>query len=105
MLRCGDKGFDVLIIVIDPFPPHARPTAKLTTRAGSIELPTTVMPPGAAISLPREVTALVNGTWQVSPEVEIEVRDGQNNRVVRGVVTLQGLASAVALLTANCGAH
>jgi hypothetical protein len=105
MLRCSDRGFNVLIVVVDPFPPHARPTAKLTTRAGSIELPTTVMPPGAAITLPREVTALVNGAWQVSPELAIEVRDSQNNRVVRGVVALQGLASAVALLTANCGAH
>jgi hypothetical protein len=105
MLRCSAKGFDVLIVVIDPFPLRARPIAKLTTGAGSIELSTIVMPPGAAISLPREVTTLVTGAWQLSPELTIEVRDGQNDRVVRGVVALQGLAPALALLTANCGAH
>jgi hypothetical protein len=105
MLRCSNEGFDVLIVVIDPFSPRARPTAKLTARGGTVEVPATVRPPGAVISLPGEVSALIAGTWQASPEIAIEVRDSQSNRLVRGVVALQGLPAAVALLTANCGAH
>jgi hypothetical protein len=100
MLRCGDTGFDVLVVLLQPFPPRAHPKVKLTARGSTVELQATVLPPGAAIALPGEAAALVNGPWQTSPELALEVEEGAST--IRGVVSLVGLGPAVALLKSNC---
>jgi hypothetical protein len=101
MLRCGDSGFDVLIVLLQPFPPRAHPKVKLTTRGTTVELVATVLPPGAALVLPSEATALASGPWQSATELALEVVDN-NAAAIHGVVSLRGLAPAVALLRANC---
>ena len=100
MLRCSDTGFDVLVIFLKPFPPRAHPKVKLTTGRETVLLDATVIPPGAAILLPTEAAALVNGPWQSSSELAIEVDDG--SAVVRGVISLAGLGPALSLLTSSC---
>jgi hypothetical protein len=99
MLRCSDRGFEVLIVLLHPLSSRARPQVKLTP-GGSAALAATVVPPGAALALPSEATALVTGPWQSASEVALEV--DESDRVVRGVVSLAGLAPALDLLRSNC---
>jgi hypothetical protein len=100
MLRCNDIGFDVLIVFLKPFPPRGRPNVKLTARDVTVHFEATIIPPGAAILLPAEAARLVNGSWQSSSELVIEVDYDRN--AVRGVISLVGLGPALSLLTSNC---
>jgi hypothetical protein len=100
MLRCSDTGFDVLIVFLKPFPPRRHPKVKLTTRGVTVHFDATVIASGAAILLPAEAARLVNGAWQSSSELAIEVDDDSN--AVRGVISLVGLGPALSLLTSNC---
>jgi len=99
-LRCSDTGFDVLVVFLKPFPPRAHPKVKLTTGSATVHLEATVIPPGAAISLPAEAATMVKGSWQSSLELAIEVED--DSTATRGVISLAGLGSALSLLTSNC---
>ena len=99
-LRCSDTGFDVLVVFLKPFPPRTRPKVRLTTGATTVHLEATVLPPGAAISLPAEAATLVKGSSQSSSELAVEVDDDGN--ATRGVISLAGLGPALSLLTSNC---
>ena len=99
-LRCSDTGFDVLVVFLKSFPPRARPKVGLTTGATTVHLEATVLPPGAAISLPAEAATLVKGSSQSSSELAVEVEDDGN--ATRGVISLAGLGPALSLLTSNC---
>jgi hypothetical protein len=99
-LRCSDTGFDVLVVFLKPFRPRTHPKVKLTTGGATVHLEATVIPPGAAISLPAEAAVLVKGSWQSSSELAIEVEDDSN--ATRGVISLEGLGPALLLLTSNC---
>jgi hypothetical protein len=99
-LRCSDTGFDVLVVFLKPFPPRTRPKVRLTTGATTVHLEATVLPPGAAISLPAEAATLVKGSSQSSSELAVEVEDDGN--ATQGVISLAGLGPALSLLTSNC---
>lgn len=99
-LRCSDTGFDVLVVFLKPFPPRTHPKVKLTTGGATVQLEATVIPPGAAISLPAEAAMLLKGSGQSSSELAIEVEDDGN--ATRGIISLVGLGPALSLLTANC---
>jgi hypothetical protein len=99
-LRCSDTGFDVIVVFLKPFPPRTHPKVELTTGGATVHLEATVIPPGAAISLPAEATTLVKGPWQSSSELAIEVEDDGN--AIRGFISLAGLGPALSLLAPNC---
>jgi hypothetical protein len=98
MLRCSDRGFEVLIVLLHPLSSRARPQVKLTP--GRAAFPATVVSPGAALALPSEAAALVSGPWQSAPELALEV--DESDKTIRGVVSLAGLAPALDLLRSNC---
>jgi len=100
MVRCGKTSFDVLIVLLKPFPPRTHPRVKLATRDSTVEVQATVISPGVVISLPREPAALVHGPWQSSSEVAVEV--DEDNDSIRGVISLVGLEPALQLLASNC---
>ena len=99
-LRCSDTGFDVIVVSLKAFPPRTHPKVELTTGGATVHLEATVIPPGAAISLPAEAATMVKGSWQSSLELAIEVRDDGNT--TRGVISLVGLGPALSLLASNC---
>jgi hypothetical protein len=99
-LRCSDTGFDVLVVLLRPFPPRTHPKVKLTSSGTTVHLEATVIPPGAAISLPAEAATLVKGSWQSSSELAIEVED--DGDATRGFISLVGLEPALSLLASNC---
>jgi hypothetical protein len=99
MLRCSDRGFEVLIVLLHPLFSRARPQVKLTP-GGAAAFAATVVSPGAALALPSEAAALVTGPWQAALEVALEV--DESDKIIRGVVSLAGLAPALDLLRSNC---
>jgi hypothetical protein len=96
MLRCAETGIDVLVVLIAPLPPRARPKVSLEGMAfdGS------VTPPGAAILLPPAASDLAASKWQTLQKLNVEVRD--DDRTVKGLVEIDGLSVAMQTLAATC---
>ncbi len=103
MLRCGEPGVEVLLVLVRPLPPRAHPKVVVSAAGKSAEFNAAIVPPGAAILLPKEVVSLALGPWEAASElaVQIDTRDSEVN-TVRGVVPLTGLGVAMAHLRANC---
>jgi hypothetical protein len=100
MLRCADSQVEVLIVVLRPFPPRARPQVTVSAGEKDAQFAATVIPPGAALLLPPDAAALANGPWRSLAELAVTIDDEQ--MPVRGVISLAGLASAIKVLLANC---
>jgi hypothetical protein len=99
MLRCGESNIETLIVLVRPFPPRARPKVTVAASGKSGEFTATVVPPGAALLLPREATSLAAGPWQSAAELAVAV-DDQNP--IRGLISLAGLGPAYRMLMTNC---
>src|SRR5262249_4453352 len=99
-LRCSDTGFDVLVVFLKPFPPRAHPKVNLTTCSATVHLEATVIPPGAAMSVPAEAATLVEEWWPLCLDLAIDAED--DSTAARGVISLAGLGPALSLLTSNC---
>jgi hypothetical protein len=99
MLRCGERNVETLVVLIRPFPPRAHPKVTVAAGGKSGEFITTVVPPGAALLLPPEATVLAAGPWQSAAELAVQVED---EKPVRGIVSLEGLGPAYRTLTASC---
>jgi hypothetical protein len=96
MLRCGDPDFEILVFLIRPLPPRARPRVSIDGKS----FQGTVVPPGASILLPREATALARERWNALKTLSVRVDD--DGTVVRGVVALDGFSTALPTLAASC---
>jgi hypothetical protein len=52
MLRCGKQGIEAVVVVVETFPPHARPPITLPTPGLESQFIGTIIPAGAEIRLP-----------------------------------------------------
>jgi hypothetical protein len=100
MLRCGKQRIEAVVVVIEPFPPHARPQITLRTPGQESQFIGTIIPTGAGIRLSDDATSLVTGPWQTARELEIKVAEG--GAPIDGVVALSGLPKALQSLNAEC---
>jgi hypothetical protein len=100
MLRCGDAGAEILVVLIRPFPLRARPKVAFGKPGSETHVETSVAAPGTAILLPQDASTLVNGPWRSLSELFIQVDDEQVS--IRGVVALTGLKPAFDALMTNC---
>jgi hypothetical protein len=103
MLRCTDKGVDLVIVVVTPFPPRARPAVTLSANNKEWRFDTQVVPPGAELLLPADAMALATGPWQSAHELAVKV--SSQGQSFGGVVPIDGLAGALATLIPNCPAR
>lgn len=103
MIRCGERGAEVVIILIRSFSLRARPHVILGTSGSEIQFEATVAPPGTALLLPRDAVSLVSGPWKTLSDLPIRVSDGQT--AISGVVALAGLQTAYKVLLASCPAQ
>jgi hypothetical protein len=101
MIRCREKlSLQVAFAVIRPFPPRAHPRVSISAGSGKASFEASVLPPGGLVTLPDEAEALTRGPWQSANEMSVEIKS--NDYKVRGIVSLENLAGAIALLQANC---
>jgi hypothetical protein len=103
MLRCGQTGTEILIVLVQPLPPRARPKVSVSTGGGAVDFTATVVPPGALVLLPQDASALAKGPWQNAAELTVDVEDSSER--VKGVIPLAGLGDALSNLLANCPQH
>jgi len=70
MLRCGRQGIETVIVVVEPYPPHARPQITLRALGQEFRFIGTILPTGAGIRLPSDATGLVTGPWHKASELD-----------------------------------
>lgn len=100
LLRCGTQGIEAVIVVVEPFPPHARPRITLRTAGQESHYAGSIIPTGAGIRLPGEAADLVARMGTKARELEVKVNDG--DAAMGGVVALSGLSKALEWLNAEC---
>jgi hypothetical protein len=103
IIRCAEQGQEVLLALITPLPPRARPQVVLGDPNRGTRMEAKVIPPGASILLPGDAATLSSGPWQALGELAVEVRD--EGTTVRGIIPLRGLDAALQTLRANCPAR
>ncbi len=102
-LHCGQAGPEILIIVVQPFPPRSKPKVTLGDPSNEVHFEASVLPSGAALLLPDGAMTLANGPWQSRINLPIKIEQGDT--IIRGVVFLAGLNTALQTLKANCRSH
>jgi hypothetical protein len=103
MLRCGDQSLEVVIVVVTPFPPRARPSVTIGADGKEWRFDASIVPPGAELLLPKEATSLATGPWQLAHELAVKVSSSEQS--FGGVVPIDGLGNALTTLTRNCPAR
>jgi hypothetical protein len=100
MVRCAKDDVDVLLVLIEPLPPRARPTVSIRAGGKDLRFEASVVPPGALILLPHQAAALASGPWQSLPELNLDVVYEQ--KATRGVIQVDGLRPALDRLRRSC---
>jgi hypothetical protein len=102
MLRCGEIGTDVIIVVISPFPPRAHPSVIIVADGKEWRFEARVLSAGAELLLPADAAHLVAGPWQSAHELAIKI--SSQDQSFGGVIPIDGLGPALVKLSANCPA-
>jgi hypothetical protein len=102
MLRCGEHGFDTILVVVTPYPPSATPQVTIATGKGSRTFPASVLPTGAALALPAAASDLAWTAWRNEAELSISIVD--HDSTVNGVIPIAGLDAGLRTLSAICPA-
>ena len=92
MLRCGEKSVEVVIVVVTPLSPHARPDVTVGADHKEWRFGAQVVSP-AALLLPAEATSLADGPWQLARELAVKVTSPEQS--FGGVIPIDGLAEAL----------
>jgi len=101
MIRCAPKGkIDVLIALIQPFPPQSHPKVTISSGTSSQVFEGAMTAAGAAVVLPDEAARLAQGPWQTLSSLSVSVKENQSE--IKGVVILDGLREAYNLLVGSC---
>ncbi len=61
LLQCRKQGIEAVVVVVEPFPPHARPPISLRTPRQESQVFGAIIPAGAGIRLPGDGPSLVTG--------------------------------------------
>jgi hypothetical protein len=100
---CTEKpGLEVLLALVRPFPPRSKRDVVVTTGTTRSVLHAETSPAGTALILPIEATAFTTGPWQGLKELAVTINDPEAE--IRGVISLEDLAPALAKLLASCRA-
>ncbi len=100
LVRCGEKDTEVIVVAVTPFPPRAQPEVTLGVNAQEWRFKAQVISPGAELLLPPEAIRLALGSWQSASELVVKVVAPELS--FSGVVSIAGMAEALAALAASC---
>jgi hypothetical protein len=102
MLRCSKGKVDILVVLIRPLAPKARPTVTIESdNASPAMFEGAIATAGAAVTLPEAASVLPGGQWRGLQSLSITVKDGHD--AIKGQVDLDGLAPAYSNLMTSCG--
>jgi hypothetical protein len=103
MIRCQDKpGLQVLLALVRPLPPRAKRSVVVSPTTAPTIIHAEVSPLGTGIVLPIEPSMFTTGQWRELKELAVLIQDPEAD--IRGVIPLDGLAPALAKLSARCPA-
>lgn len=102
-IHCGKTGPEYLLIIINPLPPHSRPTVTIAGSGKPISFVATPLPSGAALLLPPESKILAEGPWRTQTNVDFVIFE--RNYSLHGVVSFRGFSQALSELSAACPTH
>jgi hypothetical protein len=101
MIRCQEgPGFQVLLALVRPLPPRAQRAVVVSPTTTPTTIHAEVSPLGTGIVLPVEPSEFTTGQWRDLKELAVLIQDPQAD--IRGVIPLEGLAPALAKLSARC---
>ena len=101
MIRCAEKpGLEVLLALVRPFPPRAKRDVVVNSETTQPVLRAEASSTGTALILPIEAGAFTTGPWRALKELAITIRDPEAE--IRGTIPLDGIAPAIAKLSASC---
>jgi hypothetical protein len=101
MIRCAEKpGLEVLLALVRPLPPRSKRDVVVTTGATESVVHADVSSIGTALVLPIDAAAFATGRWHGLKELAVTIKDPEAE--IRGVISLEGLAPAMAKLSASC---
>ena len=101
MIRCKEKpGLEVLLALVRPFPPRTKRDVVVGSGSTHSVLQAQASTTGTALILPIEATVFTTGPWRDAKELSVSIKDSET--VISGVIRLDGLAPAMAKLSASC---
>jgi hypothetical protein len=95
-LRCVGQDFEILVFLIRPLRPRARPAISMNgqTFQGS------VVSPGTAILLSKDASVFAKEQWQSLPNLSVDI-EGDDTKT-HGLVSLKGFDTALQTLLVSC---
>jgi hypothetical protein len=101
MIRCQEKpGLQVVLALVRPLPPLAQRDVVVNPTTTAAVIHSEVSPLGTGVVLPVEPTMFTTGQWRDLKELAVLIHDPEAD--IRGVIPLDGLAPAMAKLSARC---
>ncbi len=101
MIRCQEKpGFEVLLALVRPFPPRAPRDVVINLGSTRPVLHAEVSSLGTGLVLPVEPAIFTTEPWRELRELDVVIKDPEGE--IHGVIPLDGLAPAMAELSARC---
>ncbi|WP_342733675.1 hypothetical protein [Bradyrhizobium sp. B117] len=98
-LRCNSDHYDVLIILVEALQKADRPKVVVVAGSNRTELVSSAVQNGEALLLPDAVISLVEGAWQQTTALSVEIA---SSPPISGTIPIAGLAEAVRHLKASC---
>jgi hypothetical protein len=95
-IRCLGQDFEILVFLIRPLPPRARPLVEI----GGKKFQGSVVSPGTAILLPLDATAFAKEQWRSLSSLSINVDDV--DKKTHGTISLEGFNAALQTLVGKC---
>jgi hypothetical protein len=101
LIRCQEKpGFQVVLALVRPIPPRSKRDVLLAAGTTQSTLHAETSGSGTALILPIDATAFTTGPWQGMRELAVTIQDAEGD--IHGVIPLDGIAPAMARLSASC---
>jgi hypothetical protein len=101
MIRCTEKpGLEVLLALVRPFPPRSKRDIVIASGATRSVLRAEASSTGTALILPIEAGVFTTGPWRALKELSVSISDPEAE--IRGTIPLDGVAAAIAKLSASC---
>jgi hypothetical protein len=100
MLRCSGNQIEAVFVVVEAFPPHARPRITLRGNGEEAYFDATVIQAGIGLAIPANRLTSMDGLMRAAEDLEVRIGGAETG--FGGIVRMTGSKSVVAALTRDC---